>query len=120
MNYSLLCRECGFLIENPKDSDYRVGKDGMQHFPYCPICRTIMFHKVISICAKGDYHHVSQSLAINPSQIEEHSQAFPDVNVLPDGKIEFNSFKQHDNYLKKTGFVKMPKRNKSLGKQRIF
>jgi len=53
---------------------------------------------------------VSDSLAINPSQIQEHREMFPDVKVHPDGRPEFTSFRQHENYLKKTGFVKAPQR----------
>lgn len=56
--------------------------------------------------ASGDYHHVSESLAISPEQAMEHREMFPDVNVLDDGRLEFNSYKAHDRYLTKTGFVK--------------
>lgn len=61
----------------------------------------------------GDYDHVSASLAINPSQIEEHQKTFPGVDVLPDGQIHFTSFKQHDEYLKKSGFVKQTQKRKT-------
>ena len=48
----------------------------------------------------------SQSLAISPDQIAEHRQLFPDVRVREDGCIGFDSYRQHDRYLEKTGFVK--------------
>ncbi len=59
---------------------------------------------------------VSDSLAINPEQIPEHREHFPDVEVLPDGRPKFENFKQHDNYLKKTGFVKQTQKIKRKGK----
>lgn len=62
---------------------------------------------------------VSQSLAINPGQMAEHRSLFPEVEVLPDGCIKFDSFKQHDNYLKKTGFQKVPQKTRGLGVKRI-
>lgn len=62
---------------------------------------------------------ISDSLAISPDQIEEHHKLFPGVDVLPDGRIKFDNYKQHDNYLKQTGFVKQPQRLKGLGGVRI-
>ena len=58
---------------------------------------------------------VSDALAISPDQMEEHGKMFPDVKVLPDGRIVFHSYKQHDNYLKATGFQKVPQRIKAKG-----
>lgn len=64
----------------------------------------------------GDYHHVSESLAINPSQTKVHRKLFPGVDVLPDGRIGFNSVRQQSDYLKKTGFDKHPQKIKKHGK----
>ena len=68
----------------------------------------------------GDYEHISDSLAINPDQMKEHHEQFPDVDVLPDGRIKFTSIRQHDKYLEKTGFVKIPQKLKRLGKKEIY
>jgi len=54
----------------------------------------------------------SQSLAIGPSQTAEHKRLFPDVKVRPDGCIGFDSPRQHDKYLKRTGFTKLSGKNK--------
>ena len=62
---------------------------------------------------------ISDSLAISPDQIEEHHKLFPGVDVLPDGRIKFDNYKQHDNYLKQTGFRKLPQKLKGLGGVRI-
>lgn len=59
---------------------------------------------------------ISDSLAISPDQAAEHRSHFPDVEVLSDGRLKFDSFKQHDNYLKKTGFVKKTQKLKRKGK----
>lgn len=58
---------------------------------------------------------VSDALAISPDQIEEHYKLFPGVDVLPDGRIKFDNYKQHDNYLTETGFRKIPQRIKAKG-----
>lgn len=107
-----MCKKCGFTIINPKDSDYRYDEDGQQHFPYCSQCGNIMFHKVTVGIAEGDYEHISSSLAINPGQIAEHKKHFPDVDVLPDGRIKFTSVKQQSNYIDKCGFHKPEKKRK--------
>lgn len=64
----------------------------------------------------GDYHHISESLAINPSQAKVHRKLFPGVEVLPDGRIGFNSVRQQSDYLKKTGFDKHTQKIKKHGK----
>jgi len=51
---------------------------------------------------------VSQSLAMNPNQITEHNRMFPDVKVTDEGCPVFTNYKQHDDYLQKTGFSKQP------------
>jgi hypothetical protein len=67
--------------------------------------------------ADGDYSHTSASLAINPCQTKAHRKLFPGVDVLPDGRIGFNSVKQQSDYLKKTGFVKHPQKIKKKGER---
>lgn len=55
---------------------------------------------------------VSQSLAMHPEQIDEHKKLFPDIPVTEDGCPVFSNFADHEAYLKKTGFTKLPgKRN---------
>lgn len=59
---------------------------------------------------------VSDSLAISKDQIAEHRQLFPDVKVTSEGQPVFTNSKQHNDYLKANGFVKLPKKNKRIGK----
>jgi hypothetical protein len=63
----------------------------------------------------GDYYHISESLAINPSQTKVHRKLFPGVDVLSDGRIGFNSVKKQSDYLKKTGFNKHTQKIKKKG-----
>lgn len=97
-----ICDICKVVIE---DTDTKIVHE-------CPKCGTDMRWDMNVGGGQGDYHFVSESLAINPDQIAEHKATFPDVGVLPDGRIEFNSFRQHDKYLKKAGLVKHPKKIK--------
>jgi hypothetical protein len=46
----------------------------------------------------GDYYHVSESLGILPEQAEEHRKQWPNVEVLPDGKVAFRSVKEQERY----------------------
>jgi len=86
----------------------------------CPKCNKDMRWDIAKIgIADGDYSHISDSLAINPSQIAEHNRMFPGIKVHPDGRPEFNSVKQQSDYLKKIGFVKHPQKLRGLGKKRI-
>jgi len=60
--------------------------------------------------APDSYAHTkwSDSLAVSIDQIGEHRRAFPEVKIDAQGRPGFDSYQQHDAYLKKTGFVKQP------------
>ena len=106
-NHEFICDACKVIKET---SDTRGHK--------CPKCGEGMRWNLDGLgIPAGDYSHVSDALAIHPSQTAEHNQLFPGVKVHPDGRIEFNSVKQQDNYLDKTGFVKLPQKIKNRRKQ---
>lgn len=88
----------------------------------CPKCNKDMRWDInINSGSRGQYYHVSESLAINPSQIREHNQMFPDIEVLSDGRLEFRSVKQQDDYIEKCGFVKHPQKIRGhIGVKRIY
>lgn len=104
MLHKFICDDCKIIVEDSNTKSVHK----------CPNCGKDMYWD-IKLRQTGDYNFVSQSLAINPSQIPEHKKNFPNVDVLPDGRIRFNSYKQHDTYLKKTGFVKLPQKIKPKG-----
>jgi hypothetical protein len=66
----------------------------------------------------GDYEHVSDGLAMNPSQIAAHRKLFPNVEVTTDGRPAFKSVRQREQYLHQVGMDKTPQRLRLRG-QRI-
>lgn len=88
----------------------------------CANCGTKMY-RVYNFSIGGDEYSkpiVSDALAINPSQIPEHREHFPDVEVRPDGRPVFKNFRQHESYLEKTGFVKHDQKTRNkLGRTTI-
>ena len=106
--YTYKCNDCNSVFE-------LVNIEDVNELHICPKCRSentilkrIVYNKTqFSTKRTGDYSHTSESLAISPDQIAEHHEKFPGVDVLPDGRLQFNSFRQHDRYLEKTGFVKV-------------
>jgi hypothetical protein len=62
---------------------------------------------------------VSQSLAMSPEQIGEHQRLFPDVQVTPDGCPVFTNFSQHEAYLKRIGFQKLPGKRKAKSHRNV-
>ncbi len=71
-------------------------------------CKGIMY-RVYGFSTPHDSYSkplVSDALAMHPSQIAEHRRMFPNIKVHEDGRPEFTSFSQHDDYLKATGFHK--------------
>jgi hypothetical protein len=105
---------CGFGIESPVYTDYRM-VDGELRFPYCPRCGRIMSNRVQSVARPGDYEHISDSLAIHPDQISEHRKLFPHIEVLPDGRPKFTSPRQQELYANACGFDKKTQRNRRKG-----
>lgn len=68
---------------------------------------------------RGNYKHPvhSDALAINPDQRAEHEQLFPDIRLDGQCRPIFDNFRDHENYLKKTGFVKHRKKIKPKRKK---
>jgi hypothetical protein len=60
---------------------------------------------------------VSDSLAILPEQILEHRKMFPDIEVTSEGQPVFDNFSDHEAYLKKCNFEKVPQKVKKRGKK---
>lgn len=53
---------------------------------------------------------VSDSLAVHPDQIPEHKKQFPNIDMTPEGQPIFTNYRQHQDYLDKTGFQKLPQK----------
>ena len=102
-----ICDVCGFTCTDDNADDTHV----------CTTCGADMRWDCGGGIREGDYTHVSESLAISPSQIPTHRKIFPGVDVLPDGRIAFNSVKQQSDYGDKTGFEKLPQKIRKKGKK---
>ena len=99
-----ICDDCGTKVTAAK-ADARV----------CPKCGVDMRWLCGGGIREGDYSHTSSSLAINPCQTKAHRVLFPGIDVLPDGRIHFDSIKKQSEYCDKTGFEKMPQKIKNKG-----
>lgn len=109
--YSFICSKCWAVAEvtRPmKDSDlpqyctcgYEMNRDFQADLP------------MTGGCTEYRRPLVSDSLAVPVHQIEEHKQLFPDVPLTKEGQPVFTNYKQHDDYLNKTGFTKVRKKIK--------
>ena len=123
MVYSFECEKCGIWIDHVgiptlKEEHIKTGHgDNLK----CVDCghtawRCYNFNVKSESYAKPI---ISDSLAMNPDQIPEHRERFPDVEVTAAGQPVFKSFKQHEAYLKKTGFYKAEKKVDGRHKKRI-
>ena len=85
----------------------------------CSECGQKMYREYNFRTGNKDYSKplVSDSLAINPEQISEHREHFPDVEVTSEGQPVFKNYKQHDSYLEKTGFRKVRQKIKPKGER---
>lgn len=81
----------------------------------CPKCGEDMRLDLMVTAARGDYNHISSSLAVSPDQVDAHRKMFPDIDVLPDGRLHFTSTRSQERYCDKTGFYKERQRTKPRG-----
>lgn len=114
--YCYRCQNCGAtdeIVKTMKDADRQES---------CVICDKVMVRdygaesKGVVGTEKGETFW-SQSLAISPSQAAEHKRLFPNVRVRSDGCIGFDSVKERDAYIDRTGFYKVPGKSKRKGKR---
>ncbi|KKN77824.1 hypothetical protein LCGC14_0355610 [marine sediment metagenome] len=117
--YCYLCPECGerkevirSICDHPSDM-------------VCGECDSIMDHdfkaeNVLVGAGRRSYSKpiVSDSLAILPEQIPEHRKMFPNIEVTKEGQPVFDNFSDHEAYLKKCNFEKVPQKKRK--KVKIF
>ena len=81
---------------------------------YCPACKKPMRWDFGNRKSGGDYYHVSESLGITPEQTAEHKKHWPNVDVLPGGKLGFRSVKEQQRYANHFGLDKAPGKLKKV------
>jgi hypothetical protein len=115
--YCFICPKCGITAE-----DFRLPQNASKPL-LCINCGTEMrrdFGAEKVNAGNKEYGKPlhSDSLAISPEQVTEHQRLFPDVKIDSQCRPVFENYKQHDNYLKKTGFVKEPQKRRKRKKIR--
>ncbi len=108
-NHKFVCDDCKILIEDTSTETHLC--------PQCDVAMRWDLHIAIHGNYKTPVH--SDSLAINPNQVAEHKKMFPNIELDGDCRPIFDNFQRHEAYLKKTGFVKMPKKLKTLGRKKV-
>ncbi len=86
----------------------------------CPRCGAEMAMDC-RIAIHGNYQHPvhSDSLAIMPSQVAEHKQLFPNIELDDEQRPIFDNYTEHQKYLDATGFQKLPQKIRRAGAEKI-
>ena len=86
----------------------------------CPECGEDMWLDC-KIAIHGNYQHPvhSDALAISPDQRAEHEREFPNIKLDKQFRPIFDNFTQHENYLKKSGFQKLPQKIRRAGAKKL-
>lgn len=108
VKHRFICDGCGKVVED-------TNTEGVHKCPDCGF--DMRWDLGGNASGHGDYHHFSESLGINPDQIPEHRKLFPNVDVLPDGRLHFTSVRQQERYANRCDFYKKPQKIKSKGKR---
>ncbi len=106
--HKFICDNCGMNVQDTNTTGTH----------WCPICNKAMRWD-LRVAIHGNYKTPvhSDSLAITPSQVAEHKRLFPNIELDGDCRPIFDNFQNHENYLKKTGFIKTPQKIKPKGKR---
>lgn len=101
--HNFICDECNIIVQDANTKCIHK----------CPNCGKDLRWD-LNIAIHGNYNHPihSDSLAINPNQVEEHKRLFPNIRLDGENRPIFDNFVAHENYLKKTGFIKRPQKIK--------
>jgi hypothetical protein len=82
--------------------------------PYCHKCHTSMYRDYGLQVNTGGHEYKkplhSDSLAIAPSQVDEHKQKFPNIELDGQCRPVFHNVHEHDAYMEKIGVYKAPQR----------
>lgn len=110
MIHDFVCDSCGVTVQ-----DYTTKK-----IHRCPQCGEDMRWDC-RVAIHGNYERPihSASLAISPSQIEEHKEKFPNIRLDGECCPIFDNFTEHESYLKKSNMIKEPQRVRG-NKERIY
>lgn len=108
ITHTFICNSCGLIATDTDTKKIHV----------CGECGKDMRWDLDGIAIHGNYLHPvhSDSLAINPDQVEEHRKLFPNIEVDKQCRPIFDNFVDHENYLKKCNIVKHPQKMKPKGK----
>jgi putative FmdB family regulatory protein len=109
-SYSFVCKHCGWTddVTRPMDESDR---------PYICTCGRKMSRDIVAdvpFVSGGEYRRAihSDSLAISPDQRAAHEKQFPNIKLDSECRPIFDNFKDHNAYLKATGFKKERQRIK--------
>lgn len=107
------CKDCGCVFRSAED-----------RAPDCPGCKSheTYWNLKFKVGRSGKYRNPihSDAMAISPDQRAEHEKLFPNIRLDKECRPVFDNVRDHDDYLKRTGFVKHPKKIKTLGRERIY
>ncbi len=108
--HRFVCNKCDIFIED--NTTKGIHK--------CPKCKADMALDC-RVAIHGNYQHAvhSDSLAIAPSQIEEHKQLFPNIELDNECRPIFDNFTKHQKYLDAIGFQKLPQKIRRAGAKQI-
>jgi len=113
--YTFVCPECGLKnlhARHMKNADKKCicscGADMRRDF------QADLFNSGNKEYGKTKF---SDALAISPEQVTEHKKLFPDIPIDNQCRPGFDNYKQHDNYLEKTGFRKKRQKIRKRGKR---
>jgi len=108
--HRFVCDPCKIFIEDTTTK-------GIHKCPKCGISMAMD----CKIAIHGNYRTPihSDSMAISPTQVDEHKRLFPNIEIDSECRPVFDNFTKHEAYLKETGFVKHPQKIKRSGAKRI-
>lgn len=124
-----VCDTCDFEIEQTRvhfNTPDALALKYIGPVPMCPECITPMKEETQNELGDGKTFNIngapyskplhSDALGIQPDQVAEHREKFPNIEIDSQNRPVFNNTSEHQDYMDKCGIVKHKQKIKPKGK----
>ncbi len=122
-----VCGTCDFEIEQTRVHFGTPDAVALEYYgtsPMCPTCKKVLKEETqVENCGEvfginnAPYRKPlhSDALGMQPDDVAEHREMFPDVEIDSENRPVFTNANQHEKYMKKVGIQKTPQKTRRPG-----
>ncbi len=103
--FSYKCEMCGYITD-----EYFKSADSRERYISCNLCGNRAKYNIGAQTVNSteqDYAKpvLSETIGVQPHQVQDHKRAYPDVPITPDGRVIMKSHAERKRILKRLGYM---------------